>query len=64
MPESNNTILELMNLIGIINEEINIYKATVEDVPNSTIYGLTKRMEEAENAIEQINKYLKQYYEG
>ena len=57
-------ILELRNLIGIINEEINIYKATVEDVPNSTIYGLTKRMEEAENAIEQINKYLKQYYEG
>ena len=56
-------ILELMNLIGIINEEINIYKAKVLNEQSNTILGLEKRMVEAENTIKEINKYLKQYYE-
>ena len=57
-------ILELMNLIGIINEEINIYKAKILNEHSNTILGLERRMTEAENAIKQIDGYLKQYYEG
>lgn len=57
-------ILELRNLIGIINDEINIYKVKVDGIPRTTILGLEKRMKEAENTIKEINKYLQQYYEG
>ena len=57
-------ILEMMNLIGIINEEINIYKAKILNEHSNTILGLERRMMEAENTIKEISRYLKQYYEG